>query len=130
MTIAEDIAALALADEMQAAAGSAPAFSAAVVLLKVWARRRGIAEPLAGAPLAAAVAALLRSGALAAAMSPLQMLRGALAAFGERKTWDSGAQFQMSPSLSRSARAPLMHQHVALGARSVMYKQHTHARIL
>lgn len=91
MTITEDVAAIALAEEMQAAAGSAPAFCAAVVLLKVWAKRRGLAEPLSGAVLAAAAAHLLRAGALTAAMSPLQMLRAALGVFGERKTWDTGA---------------------------------------
>ena len=84
--ISEDCAAEAHNEAMAAAAAAAPAFGAALVLLKAWARRRGMLgapDGASGCLLGAACAALLSRGVLVGAMSPFQMFREALRALGD-----------------------------------------------
>jgi U3 small nucleolar RNA-associated protein 22 len=84
--ISEDVAAEAHLEAMRVAVASAPAFGASLVLLKAWARRRGMLgapDGVSGCLLGAACAALLSRGVLVAAMSPFQMFREALRALGD-----------------------------------------------
>jgi U3 small nucleolar RNA-associated protein 22 len=100
-SICEDIDLEAHSASLGAAAAAAPSFPAAVVLLKAWARSRGMldaADGASGCMLAHAAAALLARGVLVPPMSPFQMFREALRALGEPLLLRNGARCVAAPT--------------------------------